>query len=97
MSNRQKSPAIIILVGLMLMLPVTLFFWWWAENRGDETMDLRDGVSVLAPSPKWSDLRVYQGTITRESFAEALEEVYSEGWLEDGDHGERRPRDCPHG
>ncbi|MGI9244992.1 MAG: N-acetylmuramoyl-L-alanine amidase [Verrucomicrobiales bacterium] len=79
MSAREKSPAIIVLVGLMLIFPVTCFFWWWAANREDETMDLRDGVSVLAPTPKWSDLKAYQNTMTRDGFASVLEAVYSEG------------------
>ena len=79
MSAREKSPAIIVLVGLMLIFPVTCFFWWWAANRQDETMDLRDGVSVLAPTPKWSDLKAYQNTMTRDGFASVLDEVYSEG------------------
>lgn len=79
MSTREKSPAIIVLVGLMVMLPMTCFLWWWAANRHDETMELREGVSVLAPSPQWGDLEVYQNTMTREEFASVLEQVYSQG------------------
>jgi N-acetylmuramoyl-L-alanine amidase len=42
-------------------------------------MELRDGVSVLAPSPAWGELNAYQNTITREEFASELEGVYSQG------------------
>ena len=89
MPDRERSPAILILVGLMLVFPMTCFLWWWAANRSatqggepgpdDETMKLREGVSVLAPTPDWSELDAYQQTITRDTFAKVLEEVYSQG------------------
>ncbi|MFT4550639.1 MAG: N-acetylmuramoyl-L-alanine amidase [Verrucomicrobiales bacterium] len=79
MTNREKAPGILILVGLMTALPLTCLMWWWASNRHDETMDLRDNISVLAPTPEWGDLDAYQKTITREAFAKVLEDTYSEG------------------
>ena len=86
MSNRPSPPPqLIILAGLVLALPATLIFWWWAENQEDETevvdetMVKREGVSLLAPTPKWADLDAYQDTITREVFETELIDVYSEG------------------
>lgn len=78
MSTKQKSPALLLLVGLILLVPST-YFIWWRLSQGDETMELRDGVSLLAPTPRWNDLDPYQRTITRETFASVLEKVYSEG------------------
>lgn len=78
MANRQSPPHLIILFGLIIAFPMTCVLWWWASNREDETMELRDGVSLLAPTPKWKDLDAYQNTITRDVFMAELADVYSE-------------------
>jgi N-acetylmuramoyl-L-alanine amidase len=89
MTTREKSPALPIFFGMSLLLAMTCLMWLWVSRKNQAipgpdpsipgSLELRDGVSLLAPTPRWEELENYQGTITRESFTTALEKVYSQG------------------
>ena len=87
----QRSPTLLVLIGAIVTGLIAWVIWKapWDEREAppeapevpkqDETMTLRENVSVLAPTPDWTELDAYQNTITRETFARVLADVYSEG------------------
>ncbi|MDA0811431.1 MAG: N-acetylmuramoyl-L-alanine amidase [Verrucomicrobia bacterium] len=85
MKVSRSTASLIIALNAAAVVVVLVIVMQWPRHvvvpteQPPAELEIRERIGLLAPDPDWSELEVYQETITREDFESLLTDVFSAG------------------